>query len=70
MTRDTNDENNWLVATMEYGEGGGLRILHTNQAENIARFKAEEAALHYPSQPVYVFQRVATCIIEPSPKWL
>lgn len=70
MTNDKNDGNNWVVAMMGQGEGACLQILHTEQAENIARQKAEEAALHYVGVSVFLYQRVATVRTEPVARWL
>jgi hypothetical protein len=54
---------------MTHGEGGCLTVLYTDQAENIAKSKAEEAALAEPGEPIFLYQRVGTVVTEPVAKW-
>lgn len=69
MTVDKNDKNNWVVARMTHGEGGTLTILFTEQAENTARTKAEQASIDEPGEPVFLYQRAGTVVTEPKAKW-
>lgn len=69
MTANKNDDRNWVVAKMTYGEGATLIVLFTEQAENVARDKAEKAALDYPNDPIFLYKREATVITEAVAKW-
>lgn len=79
MTTDKNDERNWIVAVLT---NGWMKVAFAEQAENIARQKAEALTLSPESakcdleghdidmiEAVFLYERRATVRRETVAKW-
>lgn len=80
MTEHKNDERNWIVAVLA---NGWMKVAFAEQAENIARQKAEALALNPTGtkcdleehdlalvEAVFVYERKGTVQSEQIAKWI
>lgn len=80
MTEHSNDKGNWIVAVLT---NGWIKVAYTEQAENVARQKAEALAIDPMAakcdleafdlnlvEAVYVYERKASVVAQKVAKWL